>query len=255
MKLQTIIMMSLVLFGTGALACAADQQTAFDQANTAFAQKNYGRAASDFQAIIARQGYSAPVLFNLANAYYNDGQIGLAILNYQRAQLLAPGDADIAFNLHFARANAGLADRPTMWFDQAARFFSLNALSWLAGAAVLFIATGIVVRQFTRRNRFGWRAVMIASVCVLLATISAVGIRWPELSQAIVTEKNTPVYISPITIGQPLYTLAEGQTITLCKAYGEFMLVETSDGHRGWVKCADVSPLIATKLEKQIASG
>ncbi len=85
MKLLTIIMMPLVLFGTGALACAANQQTAFDQANTAFAQKNYGRAASDFRGIIARRGYSAPVLFNLANAYYKDGQIGLAILNYERA--------------------------------------------------------------------------------------------------------------------------------------------------------------------------
>ena len=157
MKLQTSIMTSLVLLGAGALACAADQRTTFDQANTEFAQKNYRRAASDCQAIITRQGFSAPVLFNLANAYYQDGNLGLAILNYERAQLLAPGDADIAFNLHIARAKAGLADRPRVWFDAAAQFFSLNTLSWLGAAAVLFIAAGIVARRFTQRNQFGWR--------------------------------------------------------------------------------------------------
>ena len=138
MKLLTSIMTSLVLLGAGELACAADQQTTFDQANTAFAQKNYRRAANDCQAIITQQGFSAPVLFNLANAYYQDGNLGLAILNYERAQLLAPGDADIAFNLHLARAKAGLADRPKVWFDRAASFFSLNTLSWIGGAAVLF---------------------------------------------------------------------------------------------------------------------
>ena len=151
------------------------------------------------------------------------GKLGLAILNYERAQLLAPGDADIAFNLHIARAKAGLADRPTAWFDRTANFFSLNALSWLSGAAALLIAIGFATRQFTQRNRFGCGAMMTASACVLLATTLAVGIRWSQLRQAIVTVKNTPVYISPVTVGQPLYTLAEGQAVALRNAHGEFV--------------------------------
>ncbi len=94
---------------------------------------------------------------------------------------------------------------------------------------------------------------MAASVSVLLATMLAVGIRWSELHRAIVTVKNTPVYISPVTVGQPLYTLAAGQAVALRKAHGEFVLVETSDGHRGWVKRADVSPLIPATPKAQIA--
>ena len=76
---------------------------------------------------------------------------------------------------------------------------------------------------------------MTAGACVLLATTLAMGVRWSDLRQAIVIAKNTPVYISPVTVSQPLYTLAEGQTVLLGRAHGEFMLVETSDGHRGWV--------------------
>jgi tetratricopeptide (TPR) repeat protein len=254
MKISTVIMTSLALLIASSAALAADQQTAFEQANTSFAQKNYGRAASDDEAILIAQGFSAPVLFNLANAYYQDGKLGLAILNYQRAQLLAPRDADIAFNLHLARAKAGLADRPTAWFDQAARFFSLNTLSWLGAAAALFMAVGWMAGHFTQRHRFSWSAGITASACVLLATILSVGLRWSELNQAIVTVKNTPVYISPVTVAQPLYTLAEGQTVVLHEPHGDFMLIETNDGHRGWVKRADVSRLIPAVHEAQIAS-
>jgi len=254
MKLQTIIIASLVLLGASALAAAEDVQSPFYQANAAFAQKDYGRAQRDYQAIIAQQGFSAPVLFNLANAYYQDGKLGLAILNYQRAQLLAPRDADIAFNLHMARAKAGLADRPIAWFDHAARFFSLNTLSCLGGAALLFLAGGIVAWQFTQRKRPAWRIAMAFAACVLLATASAVVLQSPELNQAIVIVKNTPVYISPVTVGQPLYTLAEGQNIAIRNAYSDFILVETTDGHRGWVKRADVSPLIPARHDVTIAS-
>ena len=254
MKPRTIIMTALVLVGAGTLARAADPQTTFDQANTAFAQKDYGRAAGDYQAILAQHGFSAPVLFNLANTYYRDGKLGLAILNYERAQLLAPGDGDIAFNLHVARAKAGLADRPTVWFDRAAGFFSLNTLSWLAAAAMLLIAVGMVARQFKQPNPFCWRVAMTACVCVLLAAMLAVGFRWSELQRAIVTAKNTPVYIAPVMVGQPLFTLGEGQAVALRKTYGAFDLLETSDGHRGWVNRANVSSLIPATHETQLAS-
>jgi hypothetical protein len=53
-------------------------------------------------------GYSAAALFNRANSCARDGKTGLAILNYERAQLLAPNDSDIAANLHFVRTKAGL---------------------------------------------------------------------------------------------------------------------------------------------------
>jgi tetratricopeptide (TPR) repeat protein len=247
-------MMTILMLLGGTVAFAADPQTPFDQANIAFAQKDYPRAASDYEAIIAHQGFSAPVLFDLANTYYQSGKIGLAIVNYERAQLLAPRDADIAFNLHMARIKAGVADRPIPVVERAVRFLSLNTLSWIGATAILLIGVGIVTRRFTGRNRLGWQSGMVASTCILAAVLLAVGMRWSELSQAIITVKNTPMYISPVSIGQPLYTLAEGQTVALRKAYGEFLLVETTDGHRGWVKHADITPLIATKNEAQSAA-
>ena len=68
------------------LACAAEQPSAFDAANQAFAESKLDDAAHGYESIIAKQGYSTPVLFNLANAQLRDGNTGAAILNYERAR-------------------------------------------------------------------------------------------------------------------------------------------------------------------------
>ena len=56
----------------------------------------------------APAGYSAPALYNLANAYARAGKPGLAVLNYERAKLLEPNDPDIDANLRHVREAAGL---------------------------------------------------------------------------------------------------------------------------------------------------
>src|SRR5205085_852914 len=46
-----------------------------------------------------------PILFYLGNAYFNNGQPGLAIATFRQAQQLAPRDPDIRANLRFARGS------------------------------------------------------------------------------------------------------------------------------------------------------
>lgn len=42
--------------------------------------------------------------YNLGNSYYKIGEIAKAVLNYERALLLQPGNSDIRANLEVARA-------------------------------------------------------------------------------------------------------------------------------------------------------
>src|ERR1700677_2919513 len=51
----------------------------------------------------ARAGYSSTALYNLANAYARDGKPGMAVVNYERARLLAPDDPVIEANLVLVR--------------------------------------------------------------------------------------------------------------------------------------------------------
>ena len=72
--------------------------------NALYEDGRYEQAARSFQQLVDK-GYGDPVLYyNLGNAYFKQGDIGRAILNYLRAERLAPRDDDIRTNLDFARS-------------------------------------------------------------------------------------------------------------------------------------------------------
>ncbi len=89
----------------------------FSQANQSFRQANsttdntekaealYQKAILNYEKIINDgQIHNSKLYYNLANAYFLKGDIGRAILNYNRALNLNASDADIRKNLSFARS-------------------------------------------------------------------------------------------------------------------------------------------------------
>ena len=81
--------------------------------------------------------------YNLGNAYLRSGQLGRAILNYKRAQILIPRDADLNFNLRYALDQAQDAISSDQNFLKQAFFWlediTLRELMWgFAGLNVLF---------------------------------------------------------------------------------------------------------------------
>ena len=120
----------------------------------------------------AEPGYSAAALYNLGNAYARAGKPGLAVLNYERAALLAPDDPDIAANLHFvqraARVAADLraasnsppstapsnAAAPSMLrkaLTRAVTRASPVVMSWLGLAGVLLLSAAAVTSRVSSR--------------------------------------------------------------------------------------------------------
>lgn len=73
-------------------------------ANQDYEAGDYSQAAAIYESILASGLYHSSVYYNLGNAYYKQGDIGRAILNYRRAQRLDPRDGDITANLDLARS-------------------------------------------------------------------------------------------------------------------------------------------------------
>ena len=117
------------------------------------------------QSTIASSGYSAAALFNQANAYARDGKTGLAILNYERARLLAPDDADIAANLHFVRAKAGLPDAPENWFTRGLSWASPNTLAWLGSFGLVLAGMSLLLVRLYPQRRLAFRSLTLWAHC------------------------------------------------------------------------------------------
>jgi hypothetical protein len=119
-KKYTTLSVSLLFFmtATSAKAELSNEQmcTLFNQANQDFRQANsteepqqadrlYEKAILGFERIIDQGQVQNPKLYyNLANAYFLNGQLGKAILNYRRAVKIDDSDENIKKNLAFARS-------------------------------------------------------------------------------------------------------------------------------------------------------
>src|SRR3954467_2635403 len=75
--------------------------------------------------------YSADALYNVANSYARAGKPGLAVLNYERAALLAPNDPDIKANLDYVRAAAKVPTETPTRFVRFAEATNPTAAAWL----------------------------------------------------------------------------------------------------------------------------
>jgi len=61
------------------------QSDAIKYANDLYAKGNFQAAAKQYEKILQNEGVAPELYYNLGNAYYKMNEIGLAILNYERA--------------------------------------------------------------------------------------------------------------------------------------------------------------------------
>ena len=190
-------------------------------------------------------GYSAPRLFDLANAYVRDGKPGMAVLNYERARLLAPNDPDIRANLSFVRTTSGLRPIAGTWFErQASRFASPNTLFWFGCVGLLIVGASLfLARQYPRR-RLALRACTAAGFALMAVTLCNALAIWPMMNEAVVIARATPARVAPISLADSLMPLREGEILTMDAKVRDFTLVHTDSGRTGWVASADIAPVI-----------
>jgi cytochrome c-type biogenesis protein CcmH/NrfG len=112
---QNVIMLTFVgvclLVGLLAAINLLSPRTAADvdaiaAANALYDDGNYAAAARVYEQLVAQNVQDSRLFYNLGNIYLRQGDLGHAILNYQRAIRLAPRDADIKANLELARSQA-----------------------------------------------------------------------------------------------------------------------------------------------------
>ena len=235
---------------------AADSELAQDgvvvtseAAIEAYRKQDYKRSIELYEALVAsgleENRESAQLYYNLGNAYFRDHQLGKAILNYERAHLLAPGDSDIRHNLRYA--NNYTEDRITPasnlfltnWFNGVRDLYSSNTWARLAVIFfVLFIAC-VALFLFVRVM-----AVRKAAFYIGLALLLFVGIanafafsqkrERVRREQAVVMVGAARANASPDENSNLLFELHEGSKVKIKSSDGNWYKIEIANGSVGW---------------------
>ena len=220
-------------------------------ADSAFVQEHYQQAIKDYEALL-KQGVSAELYYNLGNAYYRMDNMTQAVLNYERALLLSPGDKDIRFNLQMARSKT--IDKITpesemffvTWYRSLVNLQSVDAWARLAlialvAAIVLALLYLFVDSLWLRKVGFfgGILFVLVFLVSNLFAWQQKRGL--DHRTGAIIIQSAVNVKSTPSKNGTELFILHEGTKVIITDAsMKEWRQVRTADGKEGWLLASDV---------------
>ena len=207
----------LAIFLATTLFANAQPNELFQKAGRAYDSGDFAGAVAAYSKLI-QQGYATPqAFFNLGNAEFRLGNGGAAVLDYRRAWLLAPRDADIAANLQFALEQTG-ATLPVapLW---ARCLQSLSADEWRVIAVFLF-----------------W---LLAALTCGVAYWFDLQVRQPE---AVVTQ-NSKVLFAPLPNATEYYALPAGSIVRIEAQDGAWLRINSAN-RPGWLpqtNCITVS--------------
>jgi hypothetical protein len=188
--------------------------------------------------------YSADGLYNLANSYARAGKPGLAVLNYERAALLAPDDPDINANLEYVRASAHVATESRSRFARIAQAVSPVLAAWAGVLGITLVGLGMLARRITRR--FQWvriGGIVMGAVLITLTASNAL-LLWPRMHEAVILINQTPVRVAPVPMGDTAFVLLEAETVTITAEHEDFALIRTRRGLSGWVARANLGAVV-----------
>lgn len=192
----------------------------------------------------AQAGYSAAGLYNAANAYARAGKPGMAILNYERASLLAPNDPDIEANLRLVRERLRLPSESRNALARVVTLASPTMLAWIGIIGLLIVGVSLLAGQLYPRHRLVRRAATVVGTAMIGLTVANGVVLFPRLHEAVVIVSDTAVRVSPAPMGDPLFVLPEAETVKMTAEHEGFVLVQTRAGRTGWAARASLAPVV-----------
>ena len=223
----------------------------FRLGNELYQQEKYEQNIETYLKITDKGYESAPLYYNLGNAYFRSNKLGKARLYYERALLLDPSDEDIRANLEHLESL--LTDRfeivPELfikrWFNSLVYSFSSNV--WLIVCLVFFgvfllSASAYIFMPSVRIKKLGFYTGIIMFFLSLISFAFSIKQyhHQKDPGTAIVMEGSLVVKSAPRESGKDLFILHEGAKVWKESEVGEWTEIRISDGRQGWVRVSAV---------------
>ena len=220
--------------------------------DSAYANGNYAEAISVYETILANDGESSDIHYNLGNAYYKAGEIAKSILAYERALLLNPGDADIAFNLELARSKTVDKVAPTYkfflveWIESIVNIASMQ--TWCVIGVIFFIlllalALAFLFGKSVVARKVAFFSALFCLFVTLFANFAALHLYHylTERTGAIVMQPSVTAKSTPSASGTDLFVIHEGRKVTISDdSMQGWKEIELEDGNIGWVPAESI---------------
>ena len=236
------LLLAMICFG-GTSAKAVTK----NNADTEYQKGNYQQAIRDYEEIL-KNGESAEIYFNLGNAYYRTDNITKAVLNYERARLLSPGDDYINFNLQFARSKT--IDKITpesemffvTWYKSLVNFTSVD--NWAKTGILCIVMALLLVLLYLfgpqlMLRKIGFFGGLAFFVIFLLSNLFAFQQKQAldNRTGAIIMTPSVNIKKTPAKNSADQFVLHEGTRVDIIdKGMTDWRCIRVGDGREGWIE-------------------
>ena len=224
-----------------------------DAANQLYVAGHYAEAARIYEQEVARGVKDSAVYYNLGNAYFQQGDMGRAVLNLQRAAQLAPRDADIQANLELARQQTTelFTQEPTGPVAVLAGITGWLTLNETAVVVLIFwFLLGFLILAYreinSERGRRALQGITIfVLILLLLAGVSLASRSFLQQTQppGVVVTPSVAISDGPGPGGATKYALNEGTKVNVLDQQGDWVRLALPGAGESWVPASAIEPL------------
>lgn len=218
----------------------------FTEAQQLYDEGEYSRAVDLYRQILKQGKESSRVHYNLGNAYFRVGELGEAILHWEKAKELNPRDQDIRFNLRVGRAR--IQDRidapePSFLiriFNGIKYWLTLDELGWSVGGIFLLGSLSFAVWRLVRKPLLVGLAGIVLGMSVLALLLAGPLLVSRLLENAneeygIVLVEEIKARSGPQEFSTGIFILHEGTRVEVEEQRRQWYQIQLVDGKEGWI--------------------
>jgi len=229
------VVVILMLATSSALAESGAQ---FAKANQEYAAGHFKEAVDGYQSLAHGGKWTANLFYDLGNAYFHTGDLGRAILNYERALTLDRHHPEAQANLRIARDEARALEMTPTSGERFTQFASANQLTIAAAMAFWFGVFSLARWIFSGRRSSGAIGLSILSLLIFAVTVAS--IFWIDSGNkgrglAVVTENDVEARLATADNARSVLALPPGSEIKILSKRGDWIYAALPNDLRGWI--------------------
>jgi tetratricopeptide (TPR) repeat protein len=233
---------------------ATENQLIIAKANKAYTDGLFTNAVDLYKQVLASGNESWELYYNMGNSYYKLNDFASAILYYEKAKKLNPGNEDINFNLKVT--NNKIADKieplPEMfykrWYRNLVELFPVDTwarITILTFILSLFFALFFVMSQRVYLRKMGFWAGILFFILSLLSVHFSIQ-NYTTLqnnTEAIIFAPTVTIKSSPDEKSIDLFVLHEGTKVNILDNIGNWYEIRIINGSVGWLPASSVEKI------------
>lgn len=226
-------------------------ETVFEAANLMYAESDFNGALERYRSL-EQQSPAANLYYNIGCAEFKKGNLGYAVLAFEKAKLYGRHDENIKINLEFVTRQA-IDKLPEESLGSTFLFWMSSLLSnawttFLVVFMVWMLSLSLILHIWLRRRRWLIACFALGGLLLLVLMPFLAQIYVNEFqSFAIIIAPTASVKNGPRSSHATLFQLHEASKVQILDSLNEWHLIRLSDGREGWIQSENLGVIELTQ--------